>query len=94
VTVFHAGTAPAAPTPDAADPGVITAGGRVLGVTGVGRSIAEARDRAYAGTAAISWPGVQVRTDIARAAAAGAATGEPVLDEGATTAFRPQEATR
>jgi len=59
VTVFHAGTAP--------DPsgGVVTAGGRVLGVTALGATLDEARTRAYAGVAAIAWPGMQHRTDIA-----------------------------
>ncbi len=64
VTVFHAGTA--------VDPGtgdVVTAGGRVLGVTALGDTLAEARARAYAGVGAIGWPGMQYRTDIAREAA-------------------------
>ncbi len=60
VTVFHAGTAP---DPDGT--GVVTSGGRVLGVTAVGGTLAEARSRAYAGVAAISWPGMHHRTDIA-----------------------------
>jgi len=63
VTVFHAGTAA-----DPATHGVVTAGGRVLGVTALGATLDEARERAYAGVAAISWPGMQYRTDIARAA--------------------------
>ncbi len=65
VSVFHAGTAALGD-----GPGVVTAGGRVLGVTGLGASIEEARDRAYAGVSAISWSGAQARSDIARAAAA------------------------
>ena len=44
---------------------LVTAGGRVLDVTGVGRSITEARERAYAGVSQISWPGMHYRTDIA-----------------------------
>jgi phosphoribosylamine--glycine ligase len=64
VTVFHAGTAP-----DPATGGVVTSGGRVLGVTALGATIAEARQRAYRGVSAISWPGMQVRSDIAGAAA-------------------------
>ena len=63
VTVFHAGTAP-----DGSG-GVVTAGGRVLGVTALGGSIDEARSRAYGGVAAIDWPGMQHRTDIALEAA-------------------------
>ena len=58
---------------------MVTAGGRVLGVTGIGASLDEARGRAYQGVAAISWPGMQVRTDIAQLAAekAGAMGGTP-----------------
>lgn len=43
---------------------LITAGGRVLAVTGRGTDLAEARERAFAGVAAISWPGLHHRTDI------------------------------
>ena len=64
VTVFHAGTARDTPGGD-----VVTAGGRVLGVTAVGATLDEARRRAYAGVAAIDWPGMHHRTDIARTAA-------------------------
>jgi phosphoribosylamine--glycine ligase len=66
VTVFHAGTA-ASPARGAGD--VVTAGGRVLGVTALGATIEEARTRAYQGVSAIWWPGMQARTDIALAAA-------------------------
>ena len=48
-------------------PGITTAGGRVLSVTGTGPTLAAARSRAYAAAAAISWPGMQHRTDIAAA---------------------------
>jgi phosphoribosylamine---glycine ligase len=48
---------------------VRTAGGRVLGVTALGATVDEARDRAYRGVSAIRWPGMQVRTDIALTAA-------------------------
>jgi phosphoribosylamine--glycine ligase len=68
VTVHHAGTAPAPPSPGAADGTVVTAGGRVLGVTALGDTLAEARSRAYRGVSAISWPGAHARSDIARAA--------------------------
>jgi phosphoribosylamine---glycine ligase len=67
VTVFHAGTAP---DPEAAAE-VVTAGGRVLGVTGVGASLAEARASAYQGVAAVHWSGAHHRTDIAAAPATG-----------------------
>ncbi|MFZ4516924.1 MAG: phosphoribosylamine--glycine ligase [Microthrixaceae bacterium] len=54
-----------------ADGGLVTAGGRVLDVCGRGATLAEARERAYRAAAEITWPGVQFRTDIAAAAAAG-----------------------
>jgi phosphoribosylamine--glycine ligase len=63
-TVFCAGVGPG-PAGD----GLVTAGGRVLAVTAAGPSIADARDRAYAGVAQISWPGMYFRHDIAREAA-------------------------
>ena len=44
---------------------LLTAGGRVLNVCGRGATVAEARTRAYAGVAEISWPGMHFRTDIA-----------------------------
>lgn len=52
---------------------VATAGGRVLSVCGRGANVAEARQQAYAAVERLSWPGMTVRTDIAAAAAAGAA---------------------
>jgi phosphoribosylamine--glycine ligase len=42
-----------------------TAGGRVLNVVGRGVDLATAQKQAYAGAAEISWPGLQLRTDIA-----------------------------
>ncbi|MEZ5239997.1 MAG: phosphoribosylglycinamide synthetase C domain-containing protein [Microthrixaceae bacterium] len=48
-----------------------TAGGRVLDVTGRGADLAEARDRAMRAVEAVSWPGMQHRSDIALAAASG-----------------------
>ncbi len=50
--------------------GLVTAGGRVLAVTGRGDTLAAARQRAYAGVGAIAWPGLHHRTDIAAIAAA------------------------
>jgi phosphoribosylamine--glycine ligase len=47
---------------------LVTAGGRVLTVTGQGPTLADARARAYAGVAAVRWPGRHVRSDIALAA--------------------------
>ena len=58
VLVFHAGT-----QADGAD--VRTAGGRVLTVTGLGATVAQARARAYAAVAGIHFAGQQMRTDIA-----------------------------
>ncbi|HEY3240139.1 MAG TPA: phosphoribosylamine--glycine ligase [Acidimicrobiia bacterium] len=59
VTVFHAGTR----RNEGGD--VLTSGGRVLNVTAVGSSLAEARERAYRAVDRISWPGMQFRRDIA-----------------------------
>ena len=84
VTVFHAGTAPA--VPDAGEGAVVTAGGRVLGVTALGPTIAEARTRAYRGVGAISWPGAHARTDIAQEAASSDAGHAPSSDAGRTAA--------
>jgi phosphoribosylamine--glycine ligase len=58
VRVYHAGT-------ERVSGQTLTAGGRVLGVTGVGASLAEAHARAYAGASAIQFPGKQLRRDIA-----------------------------
>jgi phosphoribosylamine--glycine ligase len=44
---------------------LVTAGGRILAVTGRGPTVAEARARAYAGVGCISIAGAQHRTDIA-----------------------------
>ncbi|MBD0329508.1 MAG: phosphoribosylamine--glycine ligase, partial [Thermoleophilia bacterium] len=56
--VFHAGTALHGGR-------LVTNGGRILNVTGVGASLAEARERAYAGVGRISLAGVRFRRDIA-----------------------------
>jgi phosphoribosylamine--glycine ligase len=58
VLVFHAGTR------QREDGAVVTAGGRVLTVVGRGSTLAEARERAYAGVAAISFEGGRNRRDI------------------------------
>jgi phosphoribosylamine--glycine ligase len=44
---------------------LVTAGGRVLNVTALGATLAEARQRAYKAVHLISWPGLQFRSDIA-----------------------------
>jgi phosphoribosylamine--glycine ligase len=56
--VTHAGTTER-------DGEIVTDGGRVLNVTGLGSSPAEARDRAYDAASRISFEGMQLRTDIA-----------------------------
>ncbi|MCB2214670.1 phosphoribosylamine--glycine ligase [Desulfofustis glycolicus] len=57
VTVFHAGTK--------RNKGrLVTAGGRVLGVTAIGESLDAARDCAYRAVAKISWAGCHYRSDI------------------------------
>ncbi len=61
VLVFHAGTRAEKGT-------VLTAGGRVLGVTGLGRDIREARTRTYEAVDKISFKGAYYRKDIARKA--------------------------
>ena len=58
VEVLHAGTAEV-------DGKIVTAGGRVLNVTGFGATPGEARDHAYAAAERIQFDGKQMRTDIA-----------------------------
>jgi phosphoribosylamine---glycine ligase len=56
--VFHAGTR------RREDGAVVTAGGRVLTVVGRGATRQEAKERAHAGAAAISFDGARYRSDI------------------------------
>jgi phosphoribosylamine--glycine ligase len=63
VEVTHAGTA-------RTEAGIVTAGGRVLNVTGIGPGPAEARERAYEAAEVIDFDGKQMRTDIAARAVA------------------------
>ena len=56
------------PDSGAAGRGVLTAGGRVLSVTGQGATLREAVDRAYAGVRKISFDGMFYRKDIAHRA--------------------------
>jgi phosphoribosylamine---glycine ligase len=58
VDVFHAGTAER-------DGRVVTAGGRVLGITALGAGRADARAAAYAAADVIGFDGMQLRRDIA-----------------------------
>ncbi len=57
-TVFHAGTKREADE-------FVTAGGRVLGVTSLAPTLADARSAAYAAVGGISFEGMQFRSDIA-----------------------------
>lgn len=58
VKVFHAGTKEQGGQ-------IVTQGGRVLGVTAVGKDLREAQERAYAAAARIQFLGMQMRRDIA-----------------------------
>ena len=60
VQVFHAGTA------RAPDGSLVTAGGRVLGVTATGPTLDEALSRCYESASRISWEGLHYRRDIGR----------------------------
>lgn len=55
--LFHAGTSKS-------DGAYYTNGGRVLGITALGKSIASARTKAYADVAKINFEGAQFRSDI------------------------------
>ncbi len=61
IFVFHAGTA-------LKEGQMVTQGGRVLGVTGLGKDIPEAIERTYQAVKKISWEGVHYRTDIGKKA--------------------------
>lgn len=58
VKVFHAGT-------QMTDEGVVTSGGRVLGVTALGDNVATAKLNAYKAVKCIRWKGAWCRKDIA-----------------------------
>ena len=57
IVVFHAGTARSGEE-------MVTAGGRVLGVTGLGEDVIQAAEKAYEGVDAISFEGMYCRRDI------------------------------
>jgi phosphoribosylamine---glycine ligase len=59
--VFHAGTRRIGAN-------IVTAGGRVLGITGRGTTLASAQTEAYRATASIAFEGAHYRTDIAHRA--------------------------
>jgi phosphoribosylamine--glycine ligase len=63
--VFHAGTARNGQR-------LVTNGGRILGVTALGGTLADARAAAYDAVGLIDFDGMRYRSDIAAAAAAGA----------------------
>ncbi|MEX0755213.1 MAG: phosphoribosylamine--glycine ligase [Actinomycetota bacterium] len=67
VLVFHAGTIERSGR-------LLTAGGRVLAVSGLGPTVEDARERAYEALDRISFPGMTYRTDIA--SVPGPTTGE------------------
>lgn len=75
VTVYHAGTKAAAPSPATAAEtqlsasgsgggGVVSSGGRVLAVTGTGANFAEALDAAYRGVGVVKFSPCHYRRDI------------------------------
>jgi phosphoribosylamine--glycine ligase len=57
VKVFQAGTA-------MKDGKVVSSGGRVLGVTAIGKTLADAQKKAYAAMAQIHFEGMHFRKDI------------------------------
>ena len=58
--VFHAGT-------KKTEEGIVTNGGRVLGITAKGRSLKEARANAYKATSWVSFENKYMRNDIGKA---------------------------
>jgi phosphoribosylamine---glycine ligase len=76
VTIEYAGVAAQGGT-------LVTSGGRVLGVTGCGDSLAQARERAYTACSSIHWSGMHYRNDIAQIDAA-----QPVARSAEATANR------
>jgi phosphoribosylamine--glycine ligase len=72
--VFHAGTALHGQR-------LVTNGGRILGVTALGDTVADARAAAYDAVDRIDFAGMRYRSDIAAAAAAGATYAIPATPE-------------
>ena len=81
--VTHAGTAER-------NGEIVTAGGRVLNVTGLGDTAAEARDRAYDAAGRISFEGMQIRTDIADRAVERTTIAPGVVPEAQSNGHRAQ----
>ncbi len=65
VIAFHAGTKMSVMPDRPSDVQYITNGGRVLGITGLGNTIKDARDKAYAAIEKIRFQGMHYRKDIA-----------------------------
>jgi phosphoribosylamine--glycine ligase len=59
LVIFHAGT-------EFKNGKFYTSGGRVLGVTGVGKDLKEAFEKTYSAVKKITWEGVHYRKDIGR----------------------------
>jgi phosphoribosylamine---glycine ligase len=72
VVAFHAGTKLDGDT-------LVTAGGRVLGVTALGDTVGEAIDLAYEACDRISWEGMYLRRDIGHRALAREQAGGPLV---------------
>jgi phosphoribosylamine---glycine ligase len=72
--VFHAGTARHGQR-------LVTNGGRILGVTALGETVADARAAAYDAVGLIDFEGMRYRSDIAAAAAGGATYAIPAAPE-------------
>ena len=83
VQVFHAGTA-------SKNERTVTAGGRVLGVTAVGKTLAKAIEQAYKAVDSIQWTGCYCRRDIgAKALRRPEKKAAPVLDRDALMSEEP-----
>jgi phosphoribosylamine--glycine ligase len=65
VKVFHAGTTLRADAAPGRDARIVTDGGRVLNVTALGETLADAQARAYEAARVIKFPGAWYRRDIA-----------------------------
>jgi phosphoribosylamine--glycine ligase len=71
VKVFHAGTALRSDSTDGREMRVVTDGGRVLNISALGATLADAQARAYEAARAIKFAGAWYRRDIAQRAVRG-----------------------
>ncbi|MDD5432686.1 MAG: phosphoribosylamine--glycine ligase [Candidatus Omnitrophica bacterium] len=71
IVVFHAGTKKLQVASFKSQTKIITSGGRVLGVTGLGNTIKEAIDKTYQAVEKIKFEGMHYRKDIGRKACGG-----------------------